>query len=68
MYSTQGEDEWVSNLVRKAYMPSYKICVIYMSGWPSGLRRQTQVTSLAFVYTVTRILVLFRGRGFKSHF
>ncbi|CAN1751959.1 hypothetical protein LINPERHAP1_LOCUS4514 [Linum perenne] len=26
------------------------------SGWPSGLRRQTQV------------LVLERGRGFKSHF
>ena len=36
------------------------------SGWPSGLRRQTQ--GLSFPLLEESILVLEWGRGFKSHF
>ena len=37
------------------------------SGWPSGLRRQTQVKTCPIKLDVW-FLVLNRGRGFKSHF
>ena len=40
---------------------------VSMSGWPSGLRRQTQVLKLAAISS-TRFLVFDRRRGFKSHF
>ena len=39
---------------------------ITMSGWPSGLRRQTQ--ELASFPLRVRILVHECGRGFESHF
>ena len=38
-----------------------------MSGWPSGLRRQTQEYSL-FLWRQRSILVHECGRGFESHF
>ena len=44
-----------------------KLCLIYiMSGWPSGLRRQTQ--GIYPFSTILRFLVLEWGRGFESHF
>lgn len=37
-----------------------------LSGWPSGPRRQTQERSCPALNDMG-VLVLFRGRGFKSH-
>ena len=42
----------------------YKSHIVYLSGWPSGLRRQTQGSNLASQYGVEEgILVLSEGRG-----
>ena len=42
-------------------------CTDQLSGWPSGLRRQTQGISFSFM-TSQSVLVHECGRGFESHF
>ena len=48
--------------------PAYIALFIKMSGWPSGLRRQTQGVQPSVVSTDWRLLVHVCGRGFESHF